>query len=56
MDNTHSLGDPLVLVSGLLAIGWIFYAAIAQSRIRALQGTVKFLEDENAALRKKRSN
>ena len=56
MDNAYSLGDPFVLVSGLLGIGWIIHAAIAQLRIRALQATVKFLEDENAALRNKRPN
>ena len=49
-------GDILILITGLLAMGWIFHAAIMQSKVRALEGAVKFLENENAELRRRASN
>lgn len=45
-----------MMVAGLLGMGWIFYAAIAKSKIQSLRENVKRLEEENDSLRKKRSN
>jgi hypothetical protein len=49
MENT----DPLAIVTAVLGIGWLGYAAYAQGAIATLREIIKDLEAQNADLRKK---
>ncbi|MGD1086645.1 MAG: hypothetical protein ABSA47_18055 [Verrucomicrobiota bacterium] len=49
MENTA----PLAILSAILGIGWLGYAAYAQGTIETLREIVKDLEAQNADLRKK---